>query len=215
MRPTKLAALFILAASLASPTFAQCAGGQCGSGQLRTLLRGRRATGQNGQINQRGVINIAPRRVEFPAPAPQAPIIQQPVVQPGISESEVNAIVDLISQRLESKLAGLKGPPGDPGEPGPMGPEGPAGKDADPQEIVEKIESTLLAKIAALESDLTALKSRPALTVEDVLKAMPPILVNTYDQSGTLVDSETYPSGTPIKLRYGAVRAPEQVARAK
>ena len=76
-------------------------------------------------------------------------------------------------------VKGDKGPKGEKGEVGSQGERGKRGRDA----IVESIDYD-------------------ALTAE-VVKRLPPILVNTYDRDGNLVDDESYPYPGPIKIRYG------------
>ena len=75
--------------------------------------------------------------------------------------------------------AGAQGERGLQGLRGPAGPIGPRGRDA----VVESIDYD-------------------ALTAE-VVKRLPPLLVNTYDRNENLIDSESYPYPGPIKIRYG------------
>jgi len=67
------------------------------------------------------------------------------------------------------------------GPAGPAGPAGPPGRDG---------------TSPALDYDRLA---------QEVLGRLPPIAVETYTADGRLVDSESYPVGTPIRLRYGRV----------
>lgn len=64
---------------------------------------------------------------------------------------------------------------------GPSGPPGPAGQ---------------AGSAAAIDY---------GVVMQQLLARLPPIRVQNYDRTGRLVDEESYPMGTPIKLRYGVI----------
>lgn len=123
-----------------------------------------------------------------PAPPPRPRPSEPPVVPlPKLTPPETTpppapASPAIDSQRIaEILLARLAADPrfrGPPGPAGPAGPEGPVGQ--------------------AATIDYSALAS-------EMLSRLPPITVETYTADGRLVETESYPVGTPIRLRYGRV----------
>lgn len=107
------------------------------------------------------------------------PPLLPPVTSPPSAGENDKKLAELSAQlkALDDKLSTLKpvpGPPGPAGPPGKDGSPGPPGK----------------------EADLDALAAA-------VLRRLPPIQVQTYDYQNNPIDHETYPLGTPIRLRYG------------
>ena len=121
-----------------------------------------------------------------PATQPQQPLvpIQNPR-QPSIDFDE-------LASKLAEKMAAdprLKGPPGEKGAPGERGEKG----DSGPPGCNGKD-----GKDAVIDYEqLSAI----------VIARMPPIHVQTFDRNGNIIDEESYPVGTPLKLRYGANEA--------
>ncbi len=190
-------------ARLAAWQQTQCQGGYCPQPQYQY----QQPQYQQGGIGNRQEITGT---IGQPTPVPGGNAGWPTTTQPSIPAISDEAIAKHIFAQMQVNPEKFRG---DKGEPGPKGDPGPAG-----QITTQQLESVVVAVTDQLRND-PSLKGDPgkdgsdgvsptldieAITAE-VLARLPPIPVQTYDRQNQLIDTEYYPFGTPIKLRYGLV----------
>ncbi|WP_162275862.1 S1 family peptidase [Roseimaritima ulvae] len=159
----------------------------------------------------------APNRQTIPSTGQPTPVpsgvARQPSASPSVPQISDEAIAAHLFDQMKNHSALFKGEKGDKGEPGPKGDPGPEG-----QITSQHLKSVVFAVTDQLRND-SNLKGEPGKDGRDgvsptldidaiaaqVLARLPPIPVQTYDRQNQLIDTEYYPFGTPIKLRYGLV----------
>jgi hypothetical protein len=118
---------------------------------------------------------VEPPRIEPPRiEPPLAPIppVTPPAPTPPASDHDRLAASILSGMAADPRFRGPPGPAGPAGQPGPAGPAGPT---------------------ATIDYDRLA---------AEMISRLPPIVVHGCRADGTIVDTESYPVGTPIRLRY-------------
>lgn len=164
-----------------------CSGGMCSTNAQQGCADGSCGLMQKGGgLFQRSEKPLQPRLSEW-APKPKEKPAAEPEAKPTQTAAAPTIDADALAEKLLDKLASdprFKGPKGEDGQPGPAGPAGPPGPQGD------------AVRDAVVNYDeLTAA----------VIARLPPIHVQNYDRNGKLVDEESYPVGTPIRLRHGSL----------
>ena len=139
-----------------------------------------------------------------------------PVVRPAPRRNTSRPIIDRDCDFPTNEA--VQGPPGDPGPPGPKGDKG------DPGSVTnEQLQAIISAVVEQLKAD-DALRGPPghdgrdgkdaapvdmtALAAE-LVKRLPPIEVETYDQTHSLLEAKSYAYPGPIKIQYYRVDVDE------
>lgn len=140
----------------------------------------------------------------------QAPESAQPTKPPAVTPPPPPAIdFEKLAATIVEKLAmdprfkgpmGERGPPGEPGPQGAKGDPGVVDQEALVAVVLAKLPPTRVQFLDGHGQVFEELVVQPGQPIQ-----LPPIVIENYSRDGKLRDKESYPLGTPAKLRFGGI----------